>query len=223
MEAGENMTRAQIKILAIVTMLIDHIGAIFFPQIPLFRIIGRLSFPLFCFFIAQGVLYTSNVRAYLGRLFLFALLSEIPYDLAFYSTIWNPQKQNVFFTLFFGLAAISFLRTFLETKPFLACTLAVIPVLTAEVLHTDYGWFGVTLVILFYCLRDVKTKGVLLFVLFNTGYSFLTGTIKLYAAAAGVPILFYSGKKGKPDWKYFFYVFYPAHLLLLYFVRIVAF
>ncbi|NLH02388.1 MAG: fimbrial assembly protein, partial [Clostridiales bacterium] len=60
MEVGENMSRAQIKMLAIVTMLIDHIGAIFFPQIPLFRIIGRLSFPLFCFFIAQGVLYTSN-------------------------------------------------------------------------------------------------------------------------------------------------------------------
>ncbi|MCY1714832.1 TraX family protein [Caproiciproducens galactitolivorans] len=217
------MSRAQLKILAMVSMLIDHIGALFFPHIMLFRIIGRLAFPLFCFFIAQGLIYTSNVRAYLGRLFLFALLSEIPYDLAFYGTVYHPEKQNVFFTLFLGLIAISLLQTYLETKPFFAFVLAGIPVLVAEAFRTDYGWFGVTLIILFYCLRDAKTKGVLLFALLNTGYSFLTGTIKLYAAAAGVPILLYNGKRGKPDWKYFFYAFYPVHLLLLYFVRNIAF
>lgn len=217
------MSRVQLKILAVVTMLIDHIGAIFFPHIVLFRIIGRIAFPLFCFFIVQGLIYTSNVKAYLERLLLFALISEVPYDLAFYGSIYHPEKQNVFFTLFFGLIAISFLQTYLETKPVAACVLASIPVLVAEALHTDYGWFGVTLIIAFYCLRNTKTKGVVLFALFNTGYSLLTGTIKIFAAVAGVPILLYNGKKGKPDWKYFFYAFYPVHLLLLYFVHKVAF
>ena len=79
------------------------------------------------------------------------------------------------------------------------------------------------LIIIFYCFKNYRTKGVLIFAVFNTGYGLLTGTVKLYAALAGFPIFLYNGKKGRLNWKYFFYAFYPAHLLLLYFVHKVAF
>lgn len=217
------MSRLQLKLLAIITMLIDHIGAILFPKITLLRIIGRISFPLFCFFISEGLIYTSNVKGYLKRLFIFALISEVPYDLAFHQTIYYPGKQNVFFTLCLGLIAISFLHTYLTEKPVTAIVLAGVSALFAEILHTDYGWFGVTVIIIFYCLKDYKTRGIFVFALFNTGYSLLTGTLELYAIAAGVPILLYNGKKGKLNFKYLFYAFYPAHLLILYFVHKVAF
>jgi len=217
------MSSSQLKILAVVTMLIDHIGAILFPTVLLFRIIGRLSFPLFCFLISEGLLYTANLKGYLERLFFFALISEVPYDLAFHGTVYYPQSQNVFFTLFLGLAAISFLHSYLGSRPSSALVLALVCVLFAEALHTDYGWFGVMLIIIFYCFKNYRTKGVLIFAVFNTGYGLLTGTVKLYAALAGFPIFLYNGKKGRLNWKYFFYAFYPAHLLLLYFVHKVAF
>lgn len=217
------MSSSQLKVLAVVTMLIDHIGAILFPSVLLFRIIGRLSFPLFCFLISEGLLYTANLKGYLGRLFFFALISEVPYDLAFHGTVYYPQSQNVFFTLFLGLAAISFLHSYLGSRPASALVLALVCVLFAEALHTDYGWFGVMLIIIFYCFKNYRTKGVLIFAVFNTGYGLLTGTVKLYAALAGFPIFLYNGKKGRLNWKYFFYAFYPAHLLLLYFVHKVAF
>lgn len=217
------MSGSQLKILAVVTMLIDHIGAILFPSVLVFRIIGRLSFPLFCFLISEGLLYTANLKGYLERLFFFALISEVPYDLAFYGTVYYPQSQNVFFTLFLGLAAISFLHSYLGSRPASALVLALVCVLFAEALHTDYGWFGVMLIIIFYCFKNYRTKGVLTFAVFNTGYGLLTGTVKLYAALAGFPIFLYNGKKGRLNWKYFFYAFYPAHLLLLYFVHKVAF
>lgn len=217
------MSSSQLKILAVVTMLIDHIGAILFPTVLFFRIIGRLSFPLFCFLISEGLLYTANLKGYLERLFFFALISEVPYDLAFHGTVYYPQSQNVFFTLFLGLAAISFLHSYLGSRPASALVLALVCVLFAEALHTDYGWFGVMLIIIFYCFKNYRTKGVLIFAVFNTGYGLLTGTVKLYAALAGFPIFLYNGKKGRLNWKYFFYAFYPVHLLLLYFVHKVAF
>jgi len=212
------MSRSQLKILAIITMLIDHIGAIFFPHIALLRMIGRISFPLFCYFISEGLIYTSNVKGYLERLFVFALISEVPYDLAFHGTIYYPGKQNVFFTLCLGLIAISFLHTYLTEKPIAAIVLAGVSVLFAELLHTDYGWFGVVLIIIFYCFKNYRTKGIITFALFNTGFSLLTGSLQLYAIASGIPLLLYNGKKGKMNGKYLFYAFYPVHLLLLYFV-----
>jgi uncharacterized membrane protein YobD (UPF0266 family) len=217
------MSRSQLKLLAVITMLIDHIGAIFFPQDDLFRIIGRLAFPLFCFFIAEGMVHTSNLQKYLGRVFLFALVSEVPYDLAFYGTVFYPGRQNVFFTLFLGLAAISLLHTYFNEKPVSTALLVCACVLLAEALNTDYGAFGVLVIILFYCARQYRTKGVLTFAILNTGFGLITGMLQIYAAAVAVPIVLYNGKRGKLNGKYFFYAFYPVHLLLLYLVHQVAF
>jgi hypothetical protein len=159
----------------------------------------------------------------LKRLFLFALVSEVPYDLAFHGTVFYPRNQNVFFTLFLGLAAISLLHTYFDARPVSASLLAGACVLLAGALHTDYGWFGVLVIIIFYCARQYRTRGVFTFALLNTGFGLMTRTLQLYAVAAVIPIVLYNGKKGKLNWKYFFYAFYPVHLLLLYFVHKVAF
>jgi hypothetical protein len=219
------VNRSQLKLLAIITMVIDHTGAILFPKIALLRIIGRLSFPIFAFLISEGLFHTSNVKAYLGRLFIFAMISEVPYDLAFYGVPYHPESQNIFFTLFLGLAAIAVLQTYLSKNSVASIALAGAAVLLAEVLHTDYGWFGVVTVIVFYCFKKYQTKGVFVFSALNTGYGLLGSSLQIYAMAASIPILLYNGenaKNGKFNWQYFFYAFYPLHLLLLFFVHMVV-
>ena len=99
-----------LKILAMISMLIDHTGMVLFPQMQGLRVLGRLAFPLYCFLLAEGAVHTSNSKRYLGRLLGFALLSEIPFDLACHNTALWMQSQNVFFTLFLGLAACALLE-----------------------------------------------------------------------------------------------------------------
>ncbi len=216
------MSRFQLKILAIVTMLVDHTGAILFPQFPVLRIIGRISFPIFAFLISEGLLHTSNVKKYLWRLFLFALISEVPFDLAFYGQLFHPQRQNIFFTLVLGLAAIAFLNVYRNRNWVVAGTFAAAMMLLAEFLHTDYGWFGVALVILFYCFKNNRANCVIAFILLVAVYSLSYSLLEFFCIVSILPILLYHGQKGKWNWKYFFYAFYPVHLLLLYFIHTVA-
>jgi len=216
------MSRFALKILAIVTMLIDHIGAVLFPHVTILRIIGRLAFPIFAYLITEGMLHTSNIKKYLWRLFLFALISEIPFDLAFHGVFFYSKSQNVFFTLLIGLAAITVLHQYFARNPVVSVAFVIAAALFAQFLHTDYGWFGVAVVVLFYCFHNYRTWGVFAFALLVAGYSLMGGPLEIFALASGIPILIYNGKKGSLNWKYFFYAFYPVHLLLLYFVHIVA-
>ena len=100
------MTTFQIKLVATILMVIDHVGLLFFPQILWFRAVGRLAFPLFAWCIANGAYYSKNRETYLKRLFLFALVAQIPFILM--SRLVDPSfwGLDVLFTLFLGLAAI---------------------------------------------------------------------------------------------------------------------
>lgn len=95
--------RSVLKWIAVLTMVIDHVGAILFPDQIWMRVIGRVAFPIYAYCLAEGFRYTSDYRRYLGRLALFAILSEIPFDLAFYGVPFSFAHQNVFFTLTLGL------------------------------------------------------------------------------------------------------------------------
>ena len=102
-----------LKLIAVISMLIDHTSAVILEQIPglenpafLMRIIGRLAFPIYCFLLVEGFYHTRSRAKYAGRLFLFALISEVPFDLAFSRRMWDFSSNNVFFTLLFGLLVI---------------------------------------------------------------------------------------------------------------------
>lgn len=216
------MTGFQLKLLAMLTMLIDHAGMILFPELTWMRVVGRLAFPLYCFLLAEGAIYTHDIKRYLGRLLMFAVLSEIPYDLACSKMLFDPWGQNVFFVLFFGLLACAAVQRFRE-KPALALLLVGALTLAAELLFFDYGGFGVALVVVFYLCRANRVGGALAFTALNTGFSLLNGMgLQLAAPAAAIPMLLYNGKKGRAVNKWIFYGFYPVHLLLLFFLRAAA-
>lgn len=203
-----------LKWIAIITMLIDHIGAILYPQYLVLRMIGRIAFPIFCFLLVEGALHTHNIHRYEGRLLLFALISELPFDYAFYGGV-NIEHQNVFFTLFFGLLMLEVLKS--ERNVLYSVLATIGAILLAEMMATDYGAGGILIILCFYLLRNRQVEKQVAFVAMNSLY--YGWGVQTYAGLAAIPMLLYQGEQG-PKMKYFFYLFYPAHLLILYLITI---
>ncbi len=241
--AHKFLSSSSLKLLAITIMLIDHIGAsdvyMLFPQgnhnntMLIFRIIGRLAFPIFAFLIAEGYFYTRNVYKYIIRLFIFALISEIPFDLAFSNTFFDITHQNVFFTLVLGLLAIYLFEKYRNQDNLLCFLWVFLLGLVADLFYTDYGLSGVFMIFSFYYFRGNFLKISVSVILINlymiSGYlnDFFKGNIpfnitnyiELFSILSLIFIYFYNHKKGY-NLKYLFYLFYPVHLFLLYLIRI---
>lgn len=220
-----------LKLIAVISMLIDHTSAVILEQIPglenpafFMRIIGRLAFPIYCFLLIEGFYHTRSRAKYAGRLFLFALISEVPFDLAFSSRVWDFSSNNVFFTLLFGLLMIwgidkirqKFVPEMYGTKAAAIRTILIVLVVVAGgflalLLRTDYDLSGILTIFAIYMFYPKKVKGVGIGVLALT---MLSSIIEAAAFLDMIPIYFYNGTRGK-QMKYFFYIFYPAHLLLL--------
>ena len=226
-----------LKTIACITMLVDHIGAscieagILTPGLdagtlsqdtlsayPLYRLdmvlrfTGRLAFPLFCFLLVEGFVHTHNVKGYLGRLVLFGLLSEVPFDLAFFHTPFDPSAQNVYWTLALGVLAMALLQKSEDADGNAAWTgrlAALACAVVAQLAGTDYGAIGVALIVALYLTRNDRRyqciigAGMMLF--------------EITAPLAFVLLWFYNGERGRcPQWaKWAFYGFYPVHLTLL--------
>lgn len=210
----------------------------------LMRCIGRLAFPTFCFLIVEGFLHTHDVKKYIFRLAIFAFVSEIPFDIAIYGNWFQVSHQNVFFTLVLGLLAIWGIDA-LRGKSALQIGAAALCVIAAQLLKTDYAGMGVVTIILFYVLREHKkvmfwAVGTWLFLgmvitYFPDALAMLQGypmyVILIGAASNGLmelvgafSFLFlsrYNGERGAKLPKYLFYVFYPAHLLIIYGIAMV--
>ena len=200
----------QLKCIAILSMALDHTGAVLFPQEIWLRCAGRLAFPIFCFLIVEGFVHTHDVYRYMARLGVFALISEIPYDLAFRGVCLEFAYQNVFFTLLIGIAMMKLLSV-TRLWPEKAAIL-ILAMWLAVVLRTDYNFRGILLIFMLYVFREQKFLAAAADGLWNFLY---TGTIQRYGVFSAVPMLLYNGKPGR-RMKYFFYIFYPAHLLILY-------
>lgn len=203
-----------LKMIAVITMVIDHIGYVFIPTqtayYEIFRAIGRISFPIFCFLIIEGFFHTRSHVNYLIRLSVFALISEIPYDLAFHKTMFYWDSQNVFITLVLGLFAIFCLEEMNNRRIYM------IPLIltgcAAVFSKCDYGIGGVLLICMFYLTRH--TPWIRIFLTALILYMFYNPT-ELYGLIALVPIACYNGKRGSRA-KMIFYWFYPLHLLVLF-------
>lgn len=212
-----------LKIIAIITMIFDHTGYLIFDgHFSYFNYIGRLAFPIFAFQITQGYIHTKNLKKYLVRLLTFAVISQIPFML-FRSMITDGFSLNIFFTLILGL--ISIIAYDKSPNKILGLIPVILLCFVANLINTDYGFYGVSIIFLFYVFRNNK---------YLLSISFIIATISRYASyvyssnfhqkyiflclctiLSLVFILFYNGKKGR-NTNYILYLFYPIHLLLIY-------
>ncbi|MCR5572492.1 MAG: conjugal transfer protein TraX [Candidatus Saccharibacteria bacterium] len=219
------LTSASLQLIAMITMLIDHIGAFLCGNDFGMRLIGRLAMPLFCFMLSEGFLHTKGRRwQYFGRLALFAFISQLPYDLLRNSSD-SFVYLNVMFTLATGFAAMALI----EYGGWSVICLPIIFIL-AEYLHMDYGAYGIAMIVGFYLVsKFLKKKKYQLWrwlayvVLFFTSTTIYVAAKhnynQLFAMMAIIPIILYNGKLGRRLPKWFGYIFYPAHLLVIFVVQ----
>ena len=217
-----------LKLIAICTMLIDHMGYTLFPGVMWLRCVGRVAFPIFCFLIAEGCVYTHDRRKYALRLLVFALLSEIPYNLMNSGMIWDPYDQNVLWTLLLGALVCWLMDWALKKCTPLSFMLTGAVMLAAywllEIGNTDYGGWGMLLVAAFYGVHRAPSGAVVKMIAQAFGLAFFSIgvmggylSIELWSLAALVPIWLYNGQRGFSNKavQYGFYAFYPVHILAL--------
>lgn len=211
-----------LKLIAIITMFIDHIGYAIFGKFSFFNYIGRIAFPIFAFQITEGYIHTKNLKKYFLRLFIFAIVSQIPFIL-FYKIFSNSFTLNIFFTLLLGLISIYIYDR--SKHKIIGIFSFILLGFLANFAHCDYGFYGVTIIFIFYIFKNNFVKASLAFILATIikylipiiKYGFYDVYLHLLICTL-IPILFisfYNGKKGK-DTKYLLYLFYPIHLLLIY-------
>lgn len=217
------LSQESLKLIACVTMLIDHIGAVFVPGYSL-RIIGRIAFPIYCFLLAEGVVHTRDRWKYGIRLLIGMILAEIPFDLLFFGKLtW--AHQSVMVTLFLGFLMLEWkVKRSRKWLPICICFFA------AEILGTDYGGWGILLIALLASTED-KRHGTWLRILgmavifgsmnsFRVPFLGLQIPLQMFGVLAMIPIGLYSGEKRSNSRavQLAFYAFYPVHLLILWLI-----
>ena len=229
------LTNNQLKIIAMVSMLCDHVGLLFFPSADIFRIIGRLAFPIFAYMIAEGCRYTKNRAKYLGLIAGMGIVFQVVYLVAM-----GSLYQGILVTFSLAIITIYAIDGILKTKKlwtilasiasllFVAAFVFVLPVLLKGTdFDIDYGLWGILLPVAVYYLpnRLWRTIGMALLLLVRaihyTVFPAALGTLQWFALLSAVLLALYNGERGKAKMKYVFYIFYPAHLVILYGIAIV--
>jgi hypothetical protein len=216
--------RELLKWTAIITMTSDHIGAVLYPDYTFLRWIGRLSFPLFAYLLILGIRNTSNIKKYFIRLFIFALISQIPFFLAI--DVGPFDHLNIFFTLSSGLIFVYYFRK--------GSMIAFFPIIFSSIFPFDYGIYGIATIGCMYFLVKNKNFGIILLILLNI--LFLIQSQSQFLSLLSLPLILlhnngsligkikFDKKSVIPIWrKYFFYFYYPLHLLILYFIKQIYF
>jgi hypothetical protein len=221
---GFDSGRELLKWIAIITMTVDHVGAVLYPDVEVLRFVGRISFPLFAYLLVLGMENTRNVRNYFIRLFVFAFISQVPFFLA---TGDGPfESLNIFFTLSTGLLFIHFFKK--------ASIFAIAPLIASIVLPFDYSVYGIAMIGCMYILKENTKFGAVSLVLLNA--LFLVPWNSQFLSVASIPLILLhknssltTTKENEesyrlPVWrKYFFYIYYPLHLTLLYIIKLYYF
>lgn len=229
MERSRGLDGGALKGIAAALMLTDHVGAILLPEVLALRCVGRLAFPIFAFFIAEGYAHTRDFGRYFRRLAILAVMSEIPFNLE-NGAVFDLTRQNVLFTFCLALLTLRGLEALGRERGFgrwAGCGLVLAAGFAAgELLRTDYGGWGVVTVALLYLCRDGKYAKLWLLLAMaavnGLGMGSLTMPvfgeempIQIFAVAALPVIWLYNGQAGPKGLRRAFYVFYPAHLLVL--------
>ena len=229
MERSRGLDGGALKGIAAALMLTDHVGAILLPEVSVLRCVGRLAFPIFAFFIAEGYAHTRDFGRYFRRLAILAVVSEIPFNLE-NGAVFDPARQTVLFTFCLALLTLRGLEALGRERGFgrwAGCGLVLAAGFAAgELLRTDYGGWGVVTVALLYLCRDGRYAKLWLLLAMaavnGLGMGSLTMPvfggempIQIFAVAALPVIWLYNGQAGPKGLRRAFYVFYPAHLLVL--------
>ena len=215
-----------LKVIAVLTMLIDHVASVLlknsgivllnvaghvFTLYEAMRYVGRLAFPIYAFLLVEGFLHTSNRKKYGINLFVFALISEIPWNLEHTGKLFY-SGQNIFFTLLFGYVALCVIEGFKGKK---RVGFLLILLFVSVIFRADYGCAGLGFILMIYTLRDKKLIQAVI------GSCFLSST--WVAGLAFIPINLYNGKRGFIKgklMKYAFYAIYPLHMIALYLLKL---
>ena len=228
------LTNNQLKIIAMVSMALDHIGLLFFPDVALFRVLGRIAFPIFAYMIAEGCRYTKNRAKYLGMIAGMGVLFQ-----AVFLVAMNSLYQGILITFSLAIITIFAIDGLIKSKKlwgrlaalgalaFVAFFVFVLPrLLVGTDFDLDYGLWGILLPVAVYFLpnRLWRVIGIAaLLVVRAIHYSVFPvalGHLQWFSLLA-VPLLaLYNGKRGSAKMKYVFYIFYPAHLVILYAIEI---
>ena len=229
MERSRGLDGGALKGIAAALMLMDHVGAILLPEVLALRCVGRLAFPIFAFFIAEGYAHTRDFGRYFRRMAILAVVSEIPFNLE-NGAVFDLTRQNVLFTFCLALLTLRGLEALGRERGFgrwAGCGLVLAAGFAAgELLRTDYGGWGVVTVALLYLCRDGRYAKLWLLLAMaavnGLGMGSLTMPvfggempIQIFAVAALPMIWLYNGQAGPKGLRRAFYVFYPAHLLVL--------
>lgn len=215
----------QLKIFALITMTLDHIGVYLFPEMTWLRIIGRLSYPLFAYKIAEGCTYTKNRKKYLAMLAGVALLCQVVYFFAMKSLY---QCIMVTFSLSVSLVyVLDYAKKRKGTMGFLIAAVAcmavygvteILPELLSETdFYVDYGFWGVMVPVFVYFAKGRKQK-LLAFLAGLVLLAMSSGVLQWYSLISVLIVACYDGTRGKKNLKYLFYIYYPAHLVILYLI-----
>lgn len=225
----------QIKIIAFISMAIDHFAVIFFNNSVLYgdviidtnyeevyyvlRGIGRISFPLYAFLLIEGIKHTKSIMHYVFRIFMFAIISEIPYDWGVSGKVVNIQHQNIFFELLLGIVVVSIFQLCEKKMRWIGnlvvkILLSMMFMYISEYFRIDYGYVGILVIIMFY-LIDNKNLSIIVACLL------LSCMLKdeLFAWLAVFPIAMYDNTRGHYK-KYTFYMAYPIHLIIFRMIQV---
>lgn len=230
------MSSFALHIIAMIFMLCDHMWATILDYEWL-TCIGRIAFPIFAFLITEGYIHTSNINKYIKRMMIFAIITEIPFNLMVSASPIYPFHQNVLWTFVISLLTLKYLNFDNTKNIFKSILIIILAIIIATVTMCDYFGAGVMMVVGFYIFRKSKFLQLLMMIYVNMiliqGYSYpidIAGYTYYFpqqgfAVLSLIFIWLYNGKQGyHAKWfKIFCYAFYPLHMLILYILTIVLF
>ena len=210
-----------LKIIAMISMVLDHVGDNFFPDQTWMRILGRIALPIFAFCICEGYTHTRDKVKYLKRMLLFGAVSEIPFDLVTSDKVLEFSHQNIMLTFSWALIALMLFDRVTEKKKkssfLIGAGVLLLFMICSIILMLDYSFLALALIFVCYLLRNRElwirnTAASAVHALFrNVG-------IYWFGLLGFLPIFLYNGKRGR-GYKWLFYIFYPGHLLLIWLIR----
>ena len=231
----KNLSQEALKLIACITMFIDHFGHAIVPELAVpymvelyyvCRIIGRIAFPIYCFLLSEGMRHTRSPLKYIGRLAVGILLAELPFDILFEGGI-SWEYQSVMVTLTLGAVMLWCMG---KTEKKWLKVLFVVPfAILAELCKSDYGGWGIVMIAVFALFDRITGQiiGLLLVnLMMNSAAIPLFGlrlSVQLFAVLAMIPIGLYGGRKRTHNKavQWGFYLFYPAHILLLWMILLI--